>query len=148
VQLNGAVTAALSVLACQTRHDVALKTSLAADLPEVHGSQHQIEQVLMNLILNAMQALPGGKGEVSVSTRHDPQAGQVVVEVQDSGVGIPPDIMSRLFEPFYSTKLERGGSGLGLYISQYIVKEHGGSLLLSSRPGCGTLAQVILPVAQ
>jgi len=148
LKLNGAVSSALSILACQTRHDVLLKTSLADDLPAVHGSQHQIEQVLMNLILNAMQALPGGKGEVSVTTRHEPEAGQVVAEVKDSGVGIAPDTMSRLFEPFYSTKLERGGSGLGLYISQYIVKEHGGSLLLSSRPGFGTLAQVVLPVAQ
>ena len=148
MDLNGAVSAALSVLACQTKQEVRLRTSLAADLPTIRGSQQQIEQVLMNLILNAMQALPGGCGEVFISTRYDSLTAQVVAEVRDSGVGIGAETMSRLFEPFYSTKLEQGGSGLGLYISQYIVKEHGGSLLLSSWPGNGTLAQVILPVGQ
>ena len=148
MELNGAVSAALSVLACQTKQEVRLRTSLAADLPTIRGSQQQIEQVLMNLILNAMQALPDGSGEVFISTRYDSLTAQVVAEVRDSGMGIGAEPMSRLFEPFYSTKLEQGGSGLGLYISQYIVKEHGGSLLLSSWPGNGTLAQVILPVEQ
>ena len=148
LDLNVAVSAALSVLACQMKQDVRLRTSLAADLPAIKGSQQQIEQVLMNLIVNAMQALPGGCGEVFVTTRYDGATSQVVAEVRDSGVGIDAETMGRLFEPFYSTKLERGGSGLGLYISQYIVKEHGGSLLLSSWPGSGTLAQVMLPVEQ
>ena len=148
LDLNGAVSAALSVLACQVKQEVRLKTSLGADIPVTRGSQQQIEQVLMNLIINAMQALPNGCGEVSVSTRYDRVAAQVIAEVRDSGVGIAAETMGHLFEPFYSTKLEQGGSGLGLYISQYIVKEHGGSLLLSSKPGSGTVAQVILPLAQ
>jgi signal transduction histidine kinase len=146
LEINAAVSAALSVLACQMKHDVRLKTALAADIPAIAGSQQQMEQVLMNLILNAMQALPDGRGEVVVATRYDRPAAQVVVEVQDSGIGISEETMARLFEPFYSTKLERGGSGLGLYISQYIVKEHGGALLFSSRPGSGTSAQIVLPV--
>ncbi len=146
LELNVAVSAALSVLACQMKQEVRLKTSLAADLPTIKGSQQQMEQVLMNLILNAMQAHAEGTGEVFVATRYERDSAQVVAEVRDSGVGIDAETMGRLFEPFYSTKLERGGSGLGLYISNYIVKEHGGSLLLSSQPGRGTVAQVILPV--
>ena len=147
MDLNGAVSAALSVLACQMKKDVRLKTALAPDLPAVRGNQHQLEQVFMNLILNAVQALPEGRGEVLLSTSYDILSSRVFFEVRDSGDGISAEIMPRLFEPFFSTKLEHGGSGLGLYISQYIVKEHGGLLRLSSHPGRGTLARVELPVA-
>jgi two-component system, NtrC family, sensor kinase len=146
LDVNIAVTAALSVLACQMKQDVRLSTFLGTDIPVVTGSHQQIEQVLINLIFNAMQALPGGRGEVLVSTRYDSEAGEVVVEVKDNGTGISAETMTRLFEPFFSTKLERGGSGLGLYISQFIVAEHGGRLLLSSQPGKGTVAQVVLPI--
>jgi two-component system, NtrC family, sensor kinase len=146
LELNGAVAAALSVLACQMQQDIWLKTALGKDIPVITGNQHQIEQVLINLILNAMQAFPEGRGEVLLTTRYDRAAAEVVIEVADDGVGIGSETMERLFEPFYSTKLDRGGSGLGLYISQYIVAEHGGRLQLSSTPGKGTLARVILPV--
>ena len=148
LELNGAVGAALSVLACQMQQDIWLKTALASDLPVINGNQHQIEQVLINLILNAMQSFPEGRGEVLLTTRHDRAASEVVIEVEDNGGGIGAETMERLFEPFFSTKLDRGGSGLGLYISQYIVAEHGGRLQLTSTVGKGTLARVILPVAQ
>jgi len=144
--LNDAVAAALSVLACQMKQDVRLRTSLGTDIPPISGNKQQIEQVLINLILNAMQAFPDGRGEVVLTTRHDRDASEVVVEVEDNGVGILADTMERLFEPFFSTKLNQGGSGLGLYISQYIVAEHGGRLQLSSTPGSATRALMILPV--
>uniref|UniRef100_C6E719 histidine kinase n=1 Tax=Geobacter sp. (strain M21) TaxID=443144 RepID=C6E719_GEOSM len=147
LELNAAVSAALSVLACQIKKDVQLNTSLGTGIPVIPGSQQQIEQVIINLIVNAMQALEDGRGEVHLTTRHDAHNGEVVVEVSDNGVGIKPETMERLFEPFYSTKLDRGGSGLGLYISQYIVAEHGGRLQLTSAPGKGTLARVVLPAA-
>nr|WP_284694572.1 ATP-binding protein [Geomonas sp. Red32] len=127
------------------KQNIQLKTSLGTDLPVIVGSQQQIEQVLINLIMNAMQALPNACGEVGVVTRFDQKSNEVVVEVQDSGIGIGAETMERLFEPFFSTKLDRGGSGLGLYISQFIVAEHGGRLLLVSEPGQGTLARVLLP---
>lgn len=148
MEINATVSAALSVLACQMKQDVQLKTSLGTDIPVINGNQQQIEQVLINLILNAMQALPDGRGEVFLTTRYDSAAAEVVVEVQDTGTGISPDMIDRLFEPFSSTKLDKGGSGLGLYISQYIVAERGGRLQLSSQPGKGTLARVVLPVEQ
>jgi two-component system, NtrC family, sensor kinase len=147
LELNDAVSAALSVLACQMKQDVRLKTSLGTGLPQIAGNQQQIEQVLINLILNAMQAFPDGRGDVELTTRYDSGSSEVVVEVEDDGVGISPETMERLFEPFYSTKLDRGGSGLGLYISQYIVAEHGGRLQLTSTPGKGTRARMTLPVA-
>ena len=146
LQINVAVEAALFVLACQMQQEVWLKTALGSDIPVITGDQHQIEQVLINLILNAMQSFPEGRGEVLLSTRHDRAASEVVIEVEDGGAGISAETMERLFEPFFSTKLDRGGSGLGLYISQYIVAEHGGRLQLTSTPGKGTRAWVTLPV--
>ena len=148
LEINATVSAALSVLACRMKREVQLSTSLGTGIPVVAGSQQQIEQVLINLILNAMQAFPEGEGEVALSTRYDSAAAEVVVEVRDNGTGIGAETMGRLFEPFYSTKLESGGSGLGLYISQYIVVEHGGRLQLSSVLGKGTLARVVLPAGQ
>ncbi|MBJ6723979.1 sensor histidine kinase [Geomesophilobacter sediminis] len=148
LDVNGAVSGALSVLACQMKQQVMLKTSLCPTLPPVNGSQQQIEQVLINLITNAMQAFPNGCGEVVVTTALDREQNEVVVVVRDNGVGIEEETMHRLFEPFYSTRLESGGSGLGLYISQYIVADHGGKLVLTSRPGEGTTAQVRLPAAE
>lgn len=145
LDINAAVSAALSVLTCQMKQDVSLKTSLGTDIPVIIGSHQQLEQVLINLIVNAMQSLPDGRGEVFLTTRYDSETAEVVVEVQDNGTGISAETMERLFEPFFSTKLERGGSGLGLYISQYIVAEHGGRLRILSQPGNGTLVQVILP---
>lgn len=145
LDINAAVSAALSVLTCQMKQDVSLKTSLGTDIPVIIGSHQQLEQVLINLIVNAMQSLPDGRGEVFLSTRYDSETAEVMVEVQDNGTGISAETMERLFEPFFSTKLERGGSGLGLYISQYIVAEHGGRLRIWSQPGNGTLVQVILP---
>ena len=146
LEINNAVSAALSVLACQIKRDVQLTTSLGSGIPVLNGSQQQVEQVLINLILNAMQSFADGRGGVHLSTRYDSLSCEVIVEVQDNGAGIKPETMERLFEPFYSTKLERGGSGLGLYISQYIVAEHGGRLQLTSAPGKGTVARVVLPV--
>lgn len=147
LQINAVVESALSVLACQRQKDIQLKTVLGSNIPVITGNRHQIEQVLINLILNAMQAFPDGRGEVVLSTRYDARVSEVVIEIEDNGVGISAETMERLFEPFYSTKLDRGGSGLGLYISHYIVAEHGGRLQLSSRAERGTRARVILPVA-
>jgi len=148
MEVNTTVSASLSVLACQMKQDVQLKTSLGNDIPAVSGNQQQIEQVLINLILNAMQALPGGRGEVVITTRYDKAAAKVVIDVQDNGSGISSEMIDHLFEPFQSTKLDKGGSGLGLYISQFIVTEHGGTLNVSSQIGKGTLARVALPVKQ
>lgn len=146
IEINNTVSAALSVLACQMKQDIQLRTKLASDIPPLRGNQQQIEQVLINLILNAMQALPDGRGEVLLTTSYHKEQSEVMVEVQDNGTGISPEVIDRLFEPFFSTKLEKGGSGLGLYISQFIVAERGGRLQLSSEPGQGTVARMVLPV--
>ena len=120
--------------------------SLAEDLPRVRGNAQRIEQVVVNLILNACQALPDPSRAIRVATRHEPQRRAVVLEVQDDGVGIRPEDLSRLTDPFFTTKRDRGGTGLGLAVSAGIVKEHGGTLTFESTPGRGTAARLSLPV--
>ncbi len=118
---------------------------LGDELPRVRGNPQRIEQVIVNLLLNACEALPGSDQAVLLRTREEPGRGTVVLEVEDEGVGIRPENLLRLTEPFFTTKRESGGTGLGLSVSAGIVKEHGGKLEFVSRPGQGTVARLTLP---
>jgi PAS domain S-box-containing protein len=120
------------------------KLELVEGLPLVRGSARQLEQVVINLIQNALLALPDQGHGVSVSTGICPESGHVLIRISDEGVGIAPDIASRIMEPFFTTRLELGGTGLGLAICSTIVKEHGGSIEFSSEPGVGTTFTVRL----
>ncbi|MSM40184.1 MAG: PAS domain S-box protein [Geobacter sp.] len=123
------------------------RLTLADDLPPANGKAQQIEQVLINLIMNALQALPDKRAGVTVATTWDRHAGAVTVMVQDEGAGMTREVMDRLTEPFFSTKLDRGGTGLGLSISASIIHEHNGTLHFESTPGRGTTVTVTLPMA-
>ncbi|MFQ5817425.1 MAG: PAS domain S-box protein, partial [Terriglobia bacterium] len=119
-------------------------------LPSLHADGHRLQQVFLNLLLNAEQALekiPDGR-QLLVSTELDatPKGQAVRVTLRDTGPGISREDRSRIFEPFFTTKRPGGGTGLGLSIAYSIVREHGGTLELSSAPGRGTTATVILPV--
>jgi signal transduction histidine kinase len=118
---------------------------LAPGLPPLRGNFQQLEQVLINLITNACQALPDRERGICVQTCAE--EGHVRVEVRDQGVGIPEANLKRILDPFFTTKQDTGGTGLGLSISYNIVKNHGGELAISSRPGEGTVAAVRLPLA-
>jgi two-component system sensor histidine kinase PilS (NtrC family) len=139
---------------------VALESDVPADCA-VRADPRQLRQVLWNLLLNALQALPGG-GRVAITARRvaeppqeaGPQrrnavdeGGQAVeIAISDTGVGIAPEVLERVFEPFFTTK--RAGSGLGLPTVHRVVENHGGSLSLESRPGVGTTIRVRLPAAE
>jgi polar amino acid transport system substrate-binding protein len=117
----------------------------AERLPPVRGNAQRVEQVVVNLVLNACQALPDAGRGVTLSTGHDRERGLVYLRVEDQGVGIPPEHLPRLTDPFFTTKRETGGTGLGLSVSAGIVKEHGGVLEFRSTPGAGTTAFFGLP---
>ena len=101
----------------------------------------QIKQVLLNLLLNALQAMPNG-GKVTV--RIHVSGGNLLTSIADEGIGIPPEVRANLFQPFFTTK--QGGTGLGLSISQRIIEGHNGRLRLFSQPGAGTTVVVRLPL--
>lgn len=121
------------------------RVDLAEDLPPIWGNAQRIEQVVVNLVLNACQALPDPERGISVSTRYNRTTGNAVLVVRDEGIGITPEHLSRLTDPFFTTKRESGGTGLGLSVSAGIVKEHGGRLDFDSTPGSGTTVTLALP---
>jgi PAS domain S-box-containing protein len=116
-------------------------------LPIIRGNHQQIEQVLINLLTNALQALPDRNHCVRIVAGHDPATDDVLFSVIDDGAGMAPDILAKLTEPFFSTRVAEGGTGLGLSICNSIIRDHGGTLSFVSEPGRGTTATVRLPVA-
>jgi signal transduction histidine kinase/FixJ family two-component response regulator len=121
--------------------------SYGEGLPTVRGIFGRIEQVVVNLLLNACQALPKTECGIFVSTRFDDRRNRTVLEIRDEGVGIGPEDLSRLTDPFYTTRRQSGGTGLGLSVSARIVKEHCVELNFSSVPGEGTVVTLKLPVS-
>jgi two-component system NtrC family sensor kinase len=131
---------------------VEVTLELAEGLPPVLGDPEQLQQVLLNLSVNALQAV-GAAGQVTLRTRFQPEgslspAGQVEVEVADTGPGIPADDLPHIFAPFFTTKGMTGGTGLGLTISREIVRSHHGEMRVESRRGHGTRFLVSLPRAR
>jgi signal transduction histidine kinase len=107
--------------------------------------RQNLVQVFINLITNACHATPSG-GRITVGTRV--QDAQLLVEVRDTGAGMPADVASRVFEPFFTTKPDGKGTGLGLSIVQGIVENHGGRIVVESSPGQGSVFSIALPVAR
>lgn len=122
-----------------------LAFEIASGLPAVGADRVQLEQALLNLVSNAVDAMPDG-GRLSLAAR--PDGDGVALVVADSGAGIPPDDLTRVFEPLFTTKPMGKGTGLGLPILREIVEAHGGTVRLESRPGAGTTAVVRLPRAK
>lgn len=147
VDLNETVRAALrligNLIEKSTDH---FSVGYGDDIPMIRGSAQRIEQVIVNLLMNACQALTGPDRAISLATFVDPEENAVVLEVRDEGSGISPEHMPRLTDPFFTTKRESGGTGLGLSVSTGIVKEHGGTLTFTSAPWSGTTARLILPI--
>ena len=114
------------------------------DIPAVTCSPSQINQVFLNLVTNAVQAMESGKGTIALTTRRDGDG--IAVEIADNGKGIPPDVLPKIFDPFFTTKEAGKGTGLGLSISYKIVQQHGGRINVTSQPGAGTKFTVWLPL--
>jgi signal transduction histidine kinase len=124
-----------------------LAVELDSALPWISIDHNQMKQVLLNLIHNALQAMPnGGELQVSTSTAEREERKWVVMAVKDSGVGITPAEQNRNFEPFFTTKGDRGGTGLGLSVTYGIVTDHGGTIEVTSEPNRGSTFTVWLPM--
>jgi two-component system NtrC family sensor kinase len=126
--------------------NVKIVRSLASDLPPATVVADQIKQVFFNLMLNALEAMPQG-GQMTVSSRPVKRAGGAGLEIvfKDTGTGIASEILGRIFDPFYTTKVK--GTGLGLSISHDIVERHGGSIRVETQVGSGSVFTVYLPVS-
>jgi signal transduction histidine kinase len=132
------------------RHQLGLQkvkvdADLAQDLPRINGNGNQLQQVLMNLMINAQQAMGGAGGEIHVITRRAGPS-EVEIRVRDNGPGMTPEIRKRVFEPFFTTKPGGKGTGLGLSVSFGIIEDHAGEISVESEPGMGTTFIIRLPV--
>jgi signal transduction histidine kinase len=156
VQINQVVETAVELVRPIVGRNVRLTVKLHPDLPAIEAAPREIEQVLVNLLLNALDAMPNG-GELTVQTElSGPDAittqegekpeGFIAISVADNGVGIPESLQRKIFEPFFTTKPPGKGAGLGLTIAHGIVRQHCGSIKVQSQPSAGTTFTIYLPV--
>ncbi len=149
VDINAVLESALTILANLLKKSTKkLKVIHADNLPTIRGNFQRIEQVLINLIQNACQALPDPMKGIMITTSYNKKTRKVVVKIKDEGVGIAEDHKRYILDPFFTSRRDTGGTGLGLSISAGIIEEHGGRLEFSSEPGRGTTVSVILPVSR
>ena len=149
IDVNSVVKSALVLLGNMIKNATHnFKVEYGLKIPLIDGNFLQLEQVVINLLQNACQALPEkGKG-IFVSTSYDQEEQTVLIEVRDDGVGIPENCLSQVMDPFFTTKRSAGGTGLGLSVSATIVKEHHGHINVASESGQGATFTVSLPVSQ
>jgi signal transduction histidine kinase len=126
---------------------VKVRGDLAPNLPPIYGDRHQLEQVFLNIVLNALDAMPKG-GTLTITCNNTKDRDMVCVEFADSGLGIPEHTISDIFNPFFTTKPDAKGTGLGLSVSLGIIRQHGGDIRVRSEVGKGTTFAVTLPVAR
>lgn len=149
VNVGSVIDVAINMAHNEMRHRARL-VKCYGDVPAVEADEGRLGQVFLNLLVNAAQAIPEGhvgSNEIRVVTSTDAK-GRVVVEISDTGAGIPPDVLGRIFDPFFTTKPIGVGTGLGLSICHGLVTELGGELRVESALGVGTTLRVILPAAQ
>ncbi len=142
--LNAGIECTLNVVWNELKYKAEVVREYDPALPRVPCLAAQINQVVMNLLVNAAQAI-AERGTITVRTGHDDALAWI--EVADTGVGMPPEVQRRIFDPFYTTKPVGKGTGLGLSISYDIVARHGGRIEVTSAPGAGTTFRVSLPLA-
>ncbi len=145
--VNRVLEKALSLLSNLLKSSTdSLKVVYGKGLPLIRANSRRLEQVLVNLIQNACQALPDPSRGIEIETGYDGESGRIVIRVRDEGDGISPEDMKHILDPFFTTKRTSGGTGLGLSISAGIVEQLGGTLRFESEKGKSTVAEILLPV--
>ena len=148
VNLNGLLLELLELLKHQPHcREITIVTSLKEKIPAIHGDPSGLRQVFMNLLINACQAVKES-GQIEIATAHSAKEGVITVQVRDTGCGIAPDVIDRIWDPFFTTKEVGKGVGLGLALTYNIVKRHGGEIRVDSSAGKGTTFTVLLPVCR
>ena len=151
VDVNQVIRETLALRSYEQRlSNIAIIDALASGLPQVFADPHQMQQVLLNLVINAEQAMIGahGRGTLILRTWHDPDRDAVILEVNDDGPGVPDDVQQKIFDPFFTTKEVGKGTGLGLTVAYAIIQEHGGRLTMKSQPSGGASFFVEMPVTE
>ncbi len=149
VNLCRVIEEAVQIIEPLCADGIGVKTELPEGAVAVHGSQIELHQLVMNLSLNAIEAMKASGGELSIClSSPDEGSAQVTLIIKDTGGGIDPDYMARMFDPAFTTRRYGAGHGLGLAIVKQVVDSHGGEISVASEPGEGTRFTVLLPVAE
>jgi two-component system NtrC family sensor kinase len=125
--------------------NIIIQKELAADLPTTSSDSSQLQQVFLNILNNAIDAI-GKNGTITLKTAYRPDDQQIVIRISDTGPGIPKEMMAKVFDPFFTTKEVGKGTGLGLSISYSIIEKLGGTITVDSETGRGTTFTITLPV--
>ncbi len=144
VDLHEVISEVVDLIRPLAHNKVSIHLDLRAPAAVVKADPEQMHQMLLNLLLNARDAMPDG-GVLTVETAADEASGRLAITVRDTGCGIASEDLSRIFEPFFTTRRAQGGTGLGLAIVARIVKKHGGTVSVESTPGRGSAFRVSLP---
>ncbi|VAX26562.1 hypothetical protein MNBD_NITROSPIRAE02-1300 [hydrothermal vent metagenome] len=147
IDINNTIRHTLEIIQNQAKfHNIKIITDLSPDLPRIVGDASQLQQVFMNLLINAADAM-NDRGQITIATRQITEDGKEFIEIEftDTGPGIPEEHMSKLFEPFFTTKPVGKGTGLGLAVTHGIVRKHGGHIKVKSTLGKGTSFLIRLP---
>ena len=146
MQLNKAVNNAMRLAKTTLKKaSVHVNLELAQDLPRIEGNLQSIEQIILNIIINAVQALDHGKGKIKIKTGFQAKDGRVYINIKDNGKGIASSLADKIFLPFVTDKQNEGGTGLGLSVTYSLVKAHQGEIDFETRAGQGTSFTVFLP---
>jgi signal transduction histidine kinase/ActR/RegA family two-component response regulator len=146
MQVNSAVNNAMRLAKTTLRtSSVQVKLSLADDLPPIEGNLQSIEQIILNILINAVQAIDHNRGEIEISSGFQVKDGRVFIKIKDNGQGISTAIADKIFLPFVTNKQNEGGTGLGLSVTYSLVKAHQGEITFDTQPGQGTSFTVYLP---
>ncbi len=146
VDINRTVEDTLEFLINEARYrNIEIHTELAADLPQITSDSSQLQQVLLNIINNGIDAI-GKNGVIEIKTHYLPKVNRAAIEITDNGPGIPKHMLDKIFDPFYTTKEVGKGTGLGLSISYSIVEKLGGKMIVASEEGKGSTFTIYLPV--
>jgi PAS domain S-box-containing protein len=145
VNLNAITESCLRLVDNQIRRTADVKADLDPDLPTIVGNSQKLQQVILNILINASQAIEQPRGDIKVSSRHED--GEVIIRIKDNGKGMDEKTIGQIFDPFFTTKRNKGGTGLGLSIAYGIIKEHQGRIEVVSEVGAGTSFYIHLPLA-
>ena len=146
IKINNIINNSLRLIDNQIRQHASVELELDPNIPKFKGNIQKIEQVIVNLLLNASQAIENGKGKIAVETRFNKELSYVIIKVKDNGKGMDEKTKKSIFDPFFTTKRDKGGTGLGLSISFRIIKEHYGRIEVNTKLNHGTTFRIYIPI--
>jgi signal transduction histidine kinase/AraC-like DNA-binding protein len=146
IKINDVIKNSIRLVENQIKRHSKINLNLEAGIPELKGSIQKLEQVIVNLLLNASEAIESNNGNISIQTNFDDSANTIIIKIADNGRGIGGDTIKSIFDPFFTTKRKMGGTGLGLSIAYGIIEEHNGKIKVESKSGIGTTFTISIPI--